>query len=172
VLSSRLLYFERENGAFRPAAVYSPRALVAASTHDLPPLDGWWEGRDLVLRRAAGQIASDEELAAAQRERGDERAALARRLVDDGLLAPVDASQVEPPADLGAAVNAFLCRTPAPLVALSLDDLAGEREPVNLPGVPVERHPSWSRKMERALEDIPAMAAAALGGAATRKARR
>jgi 4-alpha-glucanotransferase len=168
VLSSRLLYFEREGERFRASSRYSPRALVAASTHDLAPLAGWWEGRDLLRRREAGQLASDEELAQARGRRGAEREALRRCLVEEGLLAPAADGAEPAPGALCAAVNAFLCRTPAPLVALSLDDLAGEREPVNLPGVPVERHPSWSRKMERSLEEIPAAAAAALAGAATR----
>jgi 4-alpha-glucanotransferase len=39
---------------------------------------------------------------------------------------------------------------------VSLDDLAGEREPVNLPGIPVERHASWSRRMQRSIDAIAA----------------
>jgi 4-alpha-glucanotransferase len=51
-------------------------------------------------------------------------------------------------------VTGFLCATPAQLVGISLDDLAGEDEPVNLPGVSAERHESWVRRMRAPLDRI------------------
>src|SRR5690606_15954827 len=51
VLSYRLLYFERsQGGEFKRPAEYPQQAIVAVTTHDLPTLAGWWEGRDLALR--------------------------------------------------------------------------------------------------------------------------
>ena len=93
-------------------------------------------------------------LAAALQERALERAELIARLRAEGDLPAGDA-----PVDdraLGRAVSSFLAHTPARLRAIGLDDLAGETEPLNLPGVPVERHRSWSRRMKRTLEDIAA----------------
>ena len=144
VLSTRVLYFERSGGRFRGAARYPERALVSANTHDLAPLAGWWSGSDLALRRAVGALPDDATLDEERARRDSERRALVRRLRRDGDLeagAPVDATA------LARAVTTFLGRTRAVLLGISLDDLVGEEEPVNLPGVAVERHASWRRPL-------------------------
>ncbi len=204
LLSMRVLYFGRDaRGRFLPPRRYPARALVCANTHDMAPLAGYWQGRDLVLRRRAGQITTDAALAAAERSREIGRAALVRALRDEGVLrAPPplehprrdrrdakaargghasdadrcgaaasageladEESTVAAPStgELCAAVHTFLARTPAVLVGVSLDDLTGEVDPVNLPGVTLDVYPSWSRKMRcsaDALAHDPAIAAA------------
>jgi len=170
ILSSRVLYFERRGVAFRPARSYSRRALVTANTHDLAPLAGFAAGRDLELRRRAGALASDAALAAARRERAASARALARRLADDGCLPP--GSELPGRPALCNAVTAFLCQTPAPLVGVALDDLAGETEPVNLPGVGPERHPSWKRRMALPVERLGSDAGVRAGLAAVPPDRR
>ena len=155
IQSTRLLYFEREkNGAFRPAAKYSPRAVVSINTHDHPPFAGFWSGRDLELRYQAGVIRSDRELAAARAERAAARAALLRRLRADRVLAGPPGA--EPPSidRLCGTVHAFLARTPSPLLSVAMDDLLGETEPVNLPGVPPDKYPSWTRRACLPLESL------------------
>jgi 4-alpha-glucanotransferase len=153
ILSSRVLYFERtRSGTFRRSHRYSARAMVTANTHDQAPLAGYWHDRDLTLRDQAGAYADRHDYETARTGRERERSALTRRLATDGLLpqagAPPD------PAQLTRAVYAFLARTPSPLLGISLDDLAGETDPVNLPGVANERYPNWARKMKTTLEQL------------------
>ncbi len=170
VLSSRVLYFERDrHGEFRPSRRYSKRALVTVNSHDHPPLAALWEGRDLELTRRNTIIKGDERLAAAREERVRERQALLRRLAAEGCLpnAETPASYAE----LCAAVHAFLSRTRSPLLGVWLDDLAGEVDPINVPGVGLDRYPSWSRRLSVNLEDLrqdPGVAAALVGVASRR----
>jgi 4-alpha-glucanotransferase len=153
ILSSKVLYFEREwHGGFRPADQYPALSLATANTHDMPTLAGFWVGRDVALRREVGQLANDEEEARAREERDRDRAHLLRLLEAERILPQGTLPQSS--AELRAAVHGFLWSTPAQLVGLSLDDLAGEVEPVNLPGVGPDRFPSWTRKMRADLETI------------------
>src|SRR5262249_45640365 len=87
VLSMRVLCFERDGERFRASARYPRRALGLVVTHDLPPLGGWLEGRDLELRAEVGALAPGESLDAARAARARDRAALAERLREEGDLA-------------------------------------------------------------------------------------
>jgi len=159
-----VLLFERgARGAFKSSRRYSSRALVTANTHDLPTLAAFWSGSDLALRRELGVIADDAALTRAREGRAADRHALLRRLNAEGARLSPGCSAAE----LCAAVYAFLCRSPAPLVGVSVDDLAGETEPVNVPGVGPERFPSWTRRMGRPLEALRTLSG--LSGVAARR---
>lgn len=156
VLSTQVMYFARERrGRFLPAHRYSRRAFVLAGTHDQPPLAAWWSGRDLTLRRQAGAIASERALAAERAGRARARRALVARLVAERVW-PSRARAPESAAALTRAVYAYLARTPAPLLGVALDDLAGADTPLHLPGVPPARAPGWIRRVPRSLEALRA----------------
>jgi len=152
ILSSRVFYFERDGTRYRPSDAYEPASLATANTHDLPPIAGYWAGRDIELRRAVGAIPTDEAADAEWAARAAARQGILERLAADGDLPSADAPT--DPAELRGAVHAFLCRTPAAMVGLNLDDLVGESEPVNLPGVTPDLYPSWTRKLSLPLESL------------------
>ena len=150
LLSSKVLYFERErDGGFKGAKSYPREALATANTHDMPTIAGFWAGRDIALRREVG-LVNGREATKAERERVNEKKKLIALLVDEGILDP---EECDPTSErLRTAVHMFLRRTPSYLVGLSLDDLVGEIEPVNLPGVgnwpfgAAPRKPPWRRR--------------------------
>ncbi len=152
LLSSRVFYFTRDGNDFVPADRYEPEALTTANSHDLPPIAGFWAGRDIELRRDVGELESEEAVAKAVEERLGTRQAMLDRFAADGILP--SAAEPETTEELRDAVHAFLRRTPSRLVGFNLDDLAGERDPVNLPGVSPDRYPSWTRKLEVTVEQL------------------
>jgi 4-alpha-glucanotransferase len=170
VLSSKVLYFEREpGGAFRPPRDYPRTALATVNTHDLAPLAGWWAGRDVELRHSVGTLGADE-VVEARAERARERALLVRMLVaegalDAGTLAPGAGAADARAADaleadaldavaVGVAVHRALRAAPSWLIGLALEDLVGETEPVNMPGVAGDRFESWTRRLGVPLEAL------------------
>jgi 4-alpha-glucanotransferase len=167
VLSSKVLYFERDKrGGFLPADRYPPLALATANTHDMATLAGFWRGQDIEDRARVGLIESRDAKAAAHADRERDKEALVALLKREGTLhtdgaAPGGAERETPEPnelELRAAVHEFLCKTPAALVGLALDDLAGERDAVNVPGVGPDKHSSWTRKMSMTLEEMRASA--------------
>jgi len=158
-----MLFQHDAAGRFRAAAAYEPLSLTTADTHDMAPLEGWWRGRDLELRRQLGLFETDAAADDARVARERERIGLAERLAEDGVI--TDAGAVRQGGEpLRDAVHAFLRRTPALLVGLSLDDLTGEVEPVNVPGVSPDRFPSWTRRMSTPLESLGDITAASTTG--------
>ncbi|MCR6652376.1 MAG: 4-alpha-glucanotransferase [Cellvibrionaceae bacterium] len=52
IFTNKLFYFEKlQDGRFRPAQEYEPRALAMLTNHDVPTIASWWVGSDLQLRQ-------------------------------------------------------------------------------------------------------------------------
>lgn len=149
VLSSKVMFFEREHdGAFRAPATYPELALATADTHDMAPIAGFWNGVDIDIRHSVGLI-DDSALDDERRLRDQSRGQLSDRLSAEQIL-PSDVLPQQ--SELTGAVHAMMCRTPSALVGIALDDVAGERTPVNVPGVGQDKFLSWSRKMRDSIE--------------------
>ncbi|VCU70761.1 4-alpha-glucanotransferase [Pigmentiphaga humi] len=147
MLGIDVLWFTREGnwpGApFRAPRDWSAQALATTTTHDLPTVAGWWEGRDIAWRERLGLLAEGSSRAAEQAERALDRARLWHDLGQAGV-APAD--EPEPEQAPVASVLGFLARTPAPLLLVPLEDMQGQQEQPNLPGT-VDTHPNWRRRM-------------------------
>lgn len=150
-LSYRLLLFEKtKKGNFKPPARYPLQAMVAVTTHDLPTLKGYWEGRDIAWKEKLGLYPNPRFAENDRRQRTSDKHALLLALRKEGLLS-ISAAKVDQllsvfSPDLAAAIHAFLARSPSFLVAISLEDLLGDPETPNIPGAPTSRYPVWRMK--------------------------
>mgnify|MGYP001266300666 FL=1 len=153
ILSYRVLYFERSHdGEFLPPASYPAQALVTISTHDLPTLEGYWQGTDLAARDALALFPSPELRDRLYADRAADRERLPRALAREGLPAPAaDAPSLVP--DVVAAIHAYVARTPSQLMTLQLEDVFGQAEQANLPATTEDMQPNWRRKVPLDLED-------------------
>lgn len=152
ILSYRLLYFERDaQGRFKRPGDYPTEALVAATTHDLPTLAGFWTGIDLEERRQLNLFPSKALEEQQIRERAEDKRRLVEVLEAEGLMPPGSAVPARPSRALALAIYTFLARTPCRMLLVQMEDVTLAREAVNLPGTSSER-PNWRRKLDFALE--------------------
>jgi (1->4)-alpha-D-glucan 1-alpha-D-glucosylmutase len=175
VLSYKLFYFERsDDGGFQPPAHYPEQSLVAATTHDLPTLAGFWKGVDIDLRTQLNLYPSEALRAEQIADRQEDRQRLLRALAREGLLPEGMNDDAANRADLTpalvTAILRYLARSPAKITLLQAEDMLGELEQANLPGT-TDAHPNWRRKLSMDLEawpDDPRIRAIAEGLAAER----
>ena len=138
VMGTSILWFERDwdgDGGLLDPQEWRELCLATVTTHDLPPTAGYLEGVHVDLRHRLGLLerSLEEEQAEDRRSREEVLADLRRRgLLREGAGVP---QQVE-------ALHAFLTRTPAKLVGVSVSDLAGDKRVINQPGTD-EEYPNW-----------------------------
>jgi 4-alpha-glucanotransferase len=158
VLSYRVFYFERgHEGRFNSAEHYPAQALACIATHDLPPLRGWWEGRDIAARVACNMYEHADAAQGAYNERAHARWRMLEVLRDSGAFDGGDVPGSSDGAlneDLFIAAHRYLARTPCRLFAVQLEDVAGAADMVNLPGTD-RQHANWRRKLPVPLEELP-----------------
>ncbi len=138
ILGIRLLWFERNaDGSFRAPGEYPAQAAVSTTTHDLPTLAGFFSGRDIEARKAAGLI--DEK---AYEEQWSSRHSDIERIHK----ALDSAGFHDDPLE-------FVLATPCSLAVVNQEDLTGETDQQNLPAS-TWQYPNWRRKMKVAVENL------------------
>ncbi|MDQ8727706.1 4-alpha-glucanotransferase [Bradyrhizobium sp. LHD-71] len=140
VWSYQVMLFEREyDGRFKSPGQFSSSALVTFNTHDLPSYAGWRSGHDLRVKTSIGIDPGE-----SAEERSHAISALDRTLAENGIQ----------DSDFAAVIK-FLSWTPSRILAVSLDDIVGLIEQINVPGT-VDEHPNWRRRLPISLEDLSA----------------
>ncbi len=160
IFSYRLFYFEKdEAGNLMAPENYPETALASVSTHDLPPLAGFWGLEDIILRKELGLISGEKPFHQAMAGRIREKRRMIDRLLQLRFLSQEEAltlqAQEEPviTRELHRAVLSFMLSTRAKLAILSQEDLFGEKKQLNLPGT-VTAYPNWSGKMVYTIEEL------------------
>jgi 4-alpha-glucanotransferase len=135
-----MLFSRDEPGAFLPPESYAASGLALFGTHDLPTLAGWLKGRDLAVLRKLGIPAAE---TPDQREENIE--ILNAALENAGI----------PPGDIFTRITRYLARTPSGILSISIEDVFGIPEQVNLPGTDKE-YPNWRRCLPLSFGELAA----------------
>ncbi|GAB3453124.1 4-alpha-glucanotransferase [Streptomonospora sediminis] len=140
VLGTSVLWFERrDDGSPRRPEEWRPDSLATVATHDLPPVASYLSAEHVELRDRLGLL--DRPAAVERAEAEAQAAAWCERLVELGLLDPA-VDPLSEPATVVAALHAYLVRTPARMIGISLADVVGDRRMQNQPGTS-DAYPNW-----------------------------
>jgi 4-alpha-glucanotransferase len=138
VLGTSILWFERDaDGLPLPPGQWRGGCLATVGTHDVPPAAAFITGEQVALRARLGLLTRPEAV-----ERSSAAAAVSAwrdALAGHGLL---PAGRDPAPAEFTTALYAYLARTPAALIGVSLTDAVGDRRPQNMPGT-ISEYPNW-----------------------------
>ena len=138
VWSYQVMMFERDaEGRFHQPEDFKKNALVTFNTHDLPSYAGWRHSHDLHVKRAIGIDPGESDDA-----RSFAISALDLALTQNGF-SPADFSSV----------TEFLGRAPSRILSVSLDDVVGVAEQINVPGT-TDSHPNWRRRLPVTLDGL------------------
>lgn len=139
-LSYKVLWFERDDQAFRPPQAYPYLSLACLGSHDLPTFAGWASGAHLELDH---RLKRNPDEARQRRDYGIELTALVSAFGKAG----VDTR------DLMAGAHEFLAQTGSAIAFVQVDDLFGEVDQLNVPGTDRE-YPNWRRRNDRPVGDL------------------
>jgi 4-alpha-glucanotransferase len=157
IFSYRVFYFERNhNGGFLEPEDYPRQAVAAVTTHDLPTLAGFWQGRDIELKRALDLYPQEQMAAKEARAREQDLENLLQALSGHRLLPndfPAPTAGQACPEEVRLGVLEYLGRSPAALVEIRLEDVFGLTEQQNLPGT-TAHYPNWKGKIPLSLSQM------------------
>ena len=157
ILSYRILFFEKDwqQGTFKPPHEYPQYALCTSGSHDLPTLQGYWQGSDLELRETLGLYPSDDIIHQQRTARTHDRYAIKQALNHEQLISDEtlqDSSQTELSAEVFLSIQRFLARSQSLLMMVQLEDLFSQINQLNVPGT-IDEYPNWRHKISLDLED-------------------
>ncbi|MDX1920930.1 MAG: 4-alpha-glucanotransferase, partial [Candidatus Caenarcaniphilales bacterium] len=159
IMSYKLMCFEKDSfGNFKSPGQYKQNALVSFSTHDLPTLSGFWNGKGINVREELGLIPSKLAHKKMLKEGNLDKELLLKalnkeNLLPDGISTGL-ASSSEISSELIQAVHSFLASSASLLLIVQLEDILQQSSQVNLPGTNHDVYPNWRRKLTVNLENL------------------
>jgi 4-alpha-glucanotransferase len=152
LMGMRVLLFQNDGKRFYMPREWSSHAIATTTTHDLPTLAGWWQGRDIDWRTNLDLLEQGQTEQQAHDIRKHERSLLWQALKQAGFASGEEPEAKADSAPVDALIE-FVAATPAPLAMLPVEDALGLMEQPNLPGT-IDSHPNWRRRLPHKVENL------------------
>ena len=159
ILSFRVFRYEQtSDGRYKPLSAYPKTALVAAGTHDMPTLAGYWLGTDIAAAKRIG-LMDDERCAFACNLRRKDRQAVVETLAQSGrwFVTPqafdAEINGDEMPPRFTETLYSYLATAPCCLLLVQLEDILEQKEQMNMPGTNTE-YPNWRCKLSKTVAEL------------------
>ena len=150
ISSWRVFYFEKENEKFKPSKAYPEESLCSIKTHDLPTFKGYWNGKDIEMRKDFN-IFDEAAYNKALQEREKDKENIILLLKEEGYLSE-EKYEYELEEILVALIN-FLSSTSSRYFLIYPEDLLLMEEQTNFPGT-ITEYPNWQIKLSKNLNQI------------------
>ncbi|MEM0951290.1 MAG: 4-alpha-glucanotransferase [Cyanobacteria bacterium P01_H01_bin.74] len=166
IFSYKVFCFEKNAQGFKLPEDYYQDAVVAISTHDLPTLYGYWSARDQMLRTDLDLYPTEALREAHIQERKTDRPAMLGLLkqynllpegvtLDEGVDYHNDPKALPPMTQpLMRALHQLVSKSKTRILTIQFEDVLGQEEQINLPGVSNPVYPCWKRKLTQPLETL------------------
>ncbi len=148
--SWKVFYFEKENEKFKPSRAYPEESLCSITTHDLPTFKGYWNGKDIKMRKDFN-IFDESAYNKALQEREKDKENIISLLKEEGYLSE-EKNEYEIEEILIALIK-FLSATSSRYLLLYPEDLLLMDEQTNFPGT-IAEYPNWRIKLSKSLDEI------------------
>ncbi len=143
IAGMRVLWFERDAARhFTAPSGWTRQAAAMTTTHDLPTVAGWWQGRDIDWRV---RLDPAHDRALDDAERVEDRALLWQAMRASGAAEGVAPQADAPDAVVDAAI-AHVSASACDLMILPIEDVLGLADQPNLPNT-TDEHPNWRRRL-------------------------
>lgn len=164
ILSYKVFYFEWDNqGQSRPLKHYPYYAMTTLSTHDLPTIQGYWQGYDFSLGEKVGVYPNAKIVQKLKQQRQSAREQIWQKLAQSpyaNLLSDLlkqnpqlQTGEGEIALDFVHLLQQYVSGVQSALFGMQIEDWLNMLNPVNIPGTS-DSYPNWRRKLAKDIEQV------------------
>ncbi|MDG6895130.1 4-alpha-glucanotransferase [Volucribacter amazonae] len=157
IFSYKIFYFEfDQQGQNRDLQDYPYQSMTTLSTHDLPTINGYWQGYDFTLGQQFGVYPDPKILKQLKQDRINAKKQILQRLrqhqiaIEQGIDESLESKVTK---TFTHQLQSYVAKVNSALFGFQPEDWLNMREPVNIPGTSFQ-YANWQRKLTAEIDEI------------------